>query len=178
MMRVCPCPIFYFQFEFKIKCLKQCDRRVEALGIKLWVFHFSRGGHHYQELTTGKTSYMDINKYEMITMYRLHFITSVACLMPLNSFTCLCAVSEQEMCGYWILCFPCVVNSRGKFSPGPGFKAGSPALRARCASNCATHTNQWAKSEPGPKSDPSENFSLKLTKQDLPDGWYEKPNFH
>ena len=56
-----------------------------------------------------------------------------------------------------------IVNLREKLSPGPGFEPGHPDLRS-------------GNSVSNPGS--GENFSLKLTTQDLPEGYSEKLNFH
>ena len=54
---------------------------------------------------------------------------------------------------------PVLLILREKFSPGPGFEPGSPALHAGTLTNWATQTT-------------------KLTKWDLPEGYAEKLNFH
>ena len=47
--------------------------------------------------------------------------------------------------------------------PGPGFEPRSPALHA---------------GDPGSNPGPGENFDLKLTTQDLPEGYSEKLSFN
>ena len=60
---------------------------------------------------------------------------------------------------------PCVVNLREKFSPGLGFEPGSPAQLVRAPARKAD--------DPALNPGPGENFSLKLTRKDLPDGCSE-----